>query len=483
MKFLIVALLAGAATVFGFSPFDVFPVPFLTLAVLFWLWRRSHSPWAAMWQGLAWGMGCFLAGVSWVYVSLHDVGGMPLPLALLATLGFCGILAVFPAIAGYAFRRLATGGAADPWLLAGCWTLAEWLRGWVLSGLPWLAIGYSQTPPSPLAGFVPLIGVYGIGFLVAAVPSCLTFFWRKPWAWAACALVLAAGQGLRTVEWTAPRGEPMRIALLQGNIPQSLKWDPANLRLSLETYLRLAEENPADLTVLPETAIPLMFDQIPQEVLRGLGTHGDVLIGSPLRRPDGGYTNSAVLLSRERGAQTYSKMHLVPFGEYVPPGFAWFFGLVNIPMSNFSPGPAGQAALLSHGQRIMPNICYEDLFGEELLPALPEAGVLINLSNTAWFGDSLAQPQHMQIARMRALETGRPVLRAANTGITLHVAPDGILQASLPAFVPAALVTSVRSYEGMTPYARFGNAIVLLLAVLACLPALISCQRSARSLR
>jgi apolipoprotein N-acyltransferase len=477
----LVALLAGAAMVFGFAPFELFPIPFLSLVVLFMLWRRSETPRRAALLGFVWGMGCFLGGVSWVYVSLHDVGGMVLPLAAVATLAFCGILAVFPALAGWLYRRAATAGYWDILLLAGVWTLTEWLRGWVLTGFPWLAIGYSQTPPSPLAGYAPLLGVYGVGLLVAGVSSWLTFHWRRPLAWIPVAVILLGGQALRGVEWTAPIGEPVSVSLLQGNIPQSLKWVPENLSLSMETYARLAAEHPAPLTVLPETAIPLLFDEIPHDLLRRLSANGEVLIGSALRM-GGGYTNGAIALSPDSGVQAYAKVHLVPYGEYVPPGFAWFFGLVNIPMSTFSPGPVGQKPLDLAGQSIMPNICYEDLFGEEILAGLPEATLLVNLSNTAWFGDSLAQPQHLQIARLRALETGRPILRATNTGMTAAIAPDGQVTAKLQPFVTAALTVSVRGYTGTTPYARIGNWAAVLLALAACLPSVLIGQRK-RSLQ
>jgi apolipoprotein N-acyltransferase len=471
-----VALLSGAATVLGFSPFDLFPLPFVTLGVLFALWRRSDTPRGAALVGFAWGMGCFLAGVSWVYVSLHDVGGMAMPLAAVATLLFCAVLALFPALAGYAYRRFTTADFRDAFLLAGLWTLAEWLRGWVLTGFPWLVLGYSQTPPSPLAGYAPILGVYGVGLLVAGVSSWLTFSWRRPLAWLAVVAVFAGGHGLRSIEWTQPVGAPLTVSLLQGNIPQSLKWVPEHLTLSMETYARLAAEHPAQLVVLPETAIPLLFDQIDHGLLRRLTAGGEVLLGSAIRT-GAGYVNGAIALTPRLDRQVYSKVHLVPYGEYVPPGFAWFFGLVNIPMSNFSPGPPGQKPLAVAGQRIMPNICYEDLFGEEILAGLPEATLLVNLSNTAWFGDSLAQPQHLQIARLRALETGRPVLRATNTGMTAAIAPDGVVSAKLQPFVTGALTVSVSGYTGITPYVRIGNWAAVLLALAACLPSALTGQR------
>jgi apolipoprotein N-acyltransferase len=519
------ALLLGAATVLGFAPFGLFPLPLLTLALLFRMWRAAHTPRTAAWLGFVWGLGFFLAGVSWVYVSLHDVGGMIAPLAAFATLLFCAYLALFPAIAGYAFRRVArrplavegaprSGGAtaasgmrdasyeaaaaasastvaspqagpllrapASPdfsapraaFVVAGLWTLAEWLRGTLFTGFPWLALGYSQSPPSPLAGYAPLLGSYGLAFIVALLAALLGFGWRRFWPALIVVGVVAFGFVLRGIGWTEPVGPPLRVALLQGNVPQSLKWDPNRLNLSIETYLRLARENPAQLTVLPETAIPLLFDEVPREVLRGLTANGEALLGVAVRTTQGGYANGAVALQPGGSSQGYAKSHLVPFGEFVPPGFAWFFGLVRIPMSNFTSGPPRQAPLAVAGQKIMPNICYEDLFGEEIIRALPDATLFVNLSNTAWFGDSLAQPQHLQIAQLRALETGRPMLRATNTGMTAAIAPDGTVAAVLAPFTRDALRVEVRGYRGITPYGQRGNGPALLLALLACLAAL-----------
>jgi apolipoprotein N-acyltransferase len=469
------ALLLGAATVLGFAPFGLFPLPLLTLALLFRMWRAAPTPRTAAWLGFAWGLGFFLAGVSWVYVSLHDVGGMIAPLAAFATLLFCAYLALFPALAGYVFRRVASAEFSAPraaLIVAGLWTLAEWLRGTLLTGFPWLALGYSQSPPSPLAGYAPLLGSYGLAFIVALLAALLGFGWRRFWPALIVVGLVTFGFVLRGIGWTEPVGAPVRVALLQGNVPQSLKWDPNRLSLSIETYLRLARENPAQLTVLPETAIPLLFDEVPREVLRGLTANGEALLGVAVRTTQGGYANGAVALQPGGSSQGYAKSHLVPFGEFVPPGFAWFFGLVRIPMSNFTSGPPRQPPLAVAGQKIMPNICYEDLFGEEILRALPEATLLVNLSNTAWFGDSLAQPQHLQIAQLRALETGRPMLRATNTGMTAAIAPDGTVAAVLAPFTRDALRVEVRGYRGATPYGQRGNGPALLLALLACLAAL-----------
>jgi apolipoprotein N-acyltransferase len=470
------AFLIGAATVAGFAPFGIFVLPFLTLAWLMHAWRTA-SPQQAAWLGWVWGLGFFVAGVSWVYVSLNVFGGMPMPLAALATLLLCMALAGYPALVGFAFARLRSGGTArDALLAAGLWTLSEWLRGWLFSGFPWLALGYSQTPPSPLAGFAPVLGVYGVGLIVALVAALIAL---RTWRALLLVIVLAgAGWLLRSVPWSQPIGAPLHITLLQGNIPQSLKWDPQRAVLSLQTYADLAQRHAADLVVLPETAIPLFFDETPRELLTDLTQHSPALIGAPMRlMHEGrveGYANAALAVVR-RGAdfdvQAYAKRHLVPFGEYAPPGFAWFFRFANIPMSDFSAGAPQQPPLDVAGQKIAPTICYEDLFGEELIRALPAATLLVNLSNTAWFGDSLAQPQHLQISRMRALETGRPMLRATNTGMTAAIGPDGIVAAVLEPFTVGALDVQVQGYQGTTPFMRYGNTGAVVLALAACLAA------------
>ncbi len=481
------AFLLGATAVLGFAPFFLFPLPLVSLAALVRLWRDAAPRRAAL-LGFAFGAGYFLAGVSWVYVSMHVFGGMPLLLAGLAAFLFCCGLALFPAGAGYLFARLRRHRLwPDALMAAAAWTLADWLRGWLLTGFPWLAFGYAQTPPSPLAGYAPLLGVYGVGFAAAliAVLAGLTFHRRAQWlpAGIAIAVLLAAGAGLNTVRWTQPSGKPLSVSLLQGNIEQSLKWRPERLQQSLDTYLRLARAHPAQLVVLPETALPLMLDQLPGDYAEGLlrtvpDGQGGVLFGIAAQDARGRYFNSAVGLAPE-GLQTYSKRHLVPFGEFTPPAFAWTLAMLRIPMSSFTPGEARQPPISLAGEKVAVNICYEDVFGEEIIQALPEATLLVNLSNTAWFGDSLAQPQHLQIAQMRALETGRAMLRATNTGMTAIVSPQGVVERVLPPFVEGALIAEVSGYSGATPYVRWGNAAALLLAALGLLAPLAGLRRSA----
>jgi apolipoprotein N-acyltransferase len=445
-----IAALLGAASVAGFSPLDLFPLPVLAVGVLCLLWQRSESAWQAGLTGLAWGLGFFLTGVSWVYVSLHDVGGMAAPVAMLATLLFCTYLALFPAVTGYAWWKISGQPAEtrpvwrDALLLAVLWTCAEWLRGVLFTGFPWLALGYSQTPPSPLAGYASLLGIHGTTFAAALAAGFVAMLHRRRAAIAGLLVLIGTGGLLSLVQWTEPVGRPVTVSLLQGNVPQGIKWDPSRLPLSIDTYTHLASENPAELVVLPETAIPLYFDQIPDDLLKRMAGMGGLIVGTALRNDKNDSLNGAVAIPREGDRHAYAKRHLVPFGEFIPPGFTWFFNLVRIPMADFRAGDASQPALPIAGQSVAINICYEDLFGNAIIQPLPSASLLINLSNTAWFGRSLAQPQHLQIARMRAIETGRPMLRATNTGMTAIIAPDGQVTGQLAPFTGAlCMVKSV----------------------------------------
>jgi len=477
------ALLLGAASVLAYAPLGWFPLLWLTLGGLFGLLGIAATTREGARLGAAFGFGLFLAGVSWVYVSLSVFGGMPAPLAGLATFLFCAVLTVFPTLVGALFVRFAPAGWLRRALLfAALWVLTEWLRGWVFTGFPWLAIGYAQAPPSPLAGFAPLFGVYGVSLLSALLGALLFEVLKgrfagqtlsaQPWPLAAVGLLLLAGGLLSEVRWTAARGEPLSVALLQGNVAQDLKWRPEKFADSLRTYYRLALEHPAQLTVLPETALPAFLDQVPRDYLDDLKKlamrrQGDLLFGIALADAidQARYANGAVSIGAS-AQQTYAKSHLVPFGEFVPLGFSWFLAMAHIPMSDFTPGAARQAPLRIAGQQVAVNICYEDAFGEEIIRALPEATLLVNLSNVAWFGDSLAPAQHLQMAQMRALETGRMMLRATNTGMTAIVGADGHVQAVLPPFTRAALVGEVRGYAGTTPFVRWGNWPVIVFALL-----------------
>lgn len=487
------AALAGGAVTLSMAPFGLFPLDFVSLGVLAWLLGRAGRGRDAFLLGLAWGLGAFGSGVSWLYIALARYGGVPPPLAALAIALFCAFLALYPALVALAFARLRIRCAltAPAWsaaLFGALWLFGEWLRGVMFTGFPWLAVGYAQTPPSPFAGLLPVVGVYGVGAAVAALAAWFAFAgraWRMPLAGLAVAAL--AGAGLGRVGWTEPQGEPLAVALLQTNVAQSLKWDPAHFVEVLRTNAQMVRDNPAALVVLPETTLPALADQLPVGYLDGLGglvraQGGDVVLGVFLRDEQGRIYNAAASFG-SGATQTYAKRHLVPFGEYSPPLFGWFYRLANIPMSDQTRGEADQPPMLLGGQRVAINICYEDLFGAELIGSLPQATLMLNLSNLAWYGDSLAQPQHLQIARVRALETGRPMLRATNTGMTAVIRPDGSVAAALPAFERGALHAEVRGHVGLTPYARWGDRLALGIGAAVLLGCVLTARRRAAVLR
>ncbi len=465
------AALIGASGVLCFAPFGLFWLAPAVWFGLFALLRRAVSPREALLSGLAFGLGFFLPGVSWVYVSLSIFGGMPWWLAGPAAFLFCTVMALFPMLAGWLFKRWQP---ASYWrqalLFAALIAAVDWLKGWIFTGFPWLTVGYSQSPPSPLAGFAPVVGVYGLS-LIVALSGALLVRWRLGLAF--LMVIAASGFGLRQIAWTTPDGDPLSVALVQGNVPQEMKFRPEAFFRTLDLYRELIAANPAQLTLLPETALPVFLEQVPPDyiaTLKQLASRqgGDLIVGT-LTGDGEHYYNSAISLGSSP-LQVYSKQHLVPYGEFIPPGFAWFMAYANIPMSSFSRGPAKQAPLAVTGRQVAVNICYEDVFGEEIIGALPAAGILANLSNTAWFGRSLAQPQHLQIAQLRAAETGRPMLRATNTGMTAIVNADGTLHSALAPFTTGVLKGEIRAHRGMTPYARFGNWLALgLMATLALL--------------
>jgi apolipoprotein N-acyltransferase len=468
------ALVAGALTVAGYAPLAVFPLPFLTLAGLLLLWRSAATPRAAFGMGFAFGAGVFGVGVSWVYVSLHDFGMMPAPLAAMGTLAFCAILALYPAAAGWCLARLQFGRLASAlFAFPVLWTLFEWLRGWIFTGVSWLALGYSQVD-SPLAGFAPVVGTYGVSFVTALCAGLLVVVVTgsgKARLAGGVALVLAFGLGqlLKQIDWTSPQGALLKVALLQGNIPQDLKFQADRYAATLAIYKRLVEASEGQLIVLPETAIPRFLDAVDPSYLKDIERiaaerRADILIGVPIRDSDGRYFNSVISVGTSP-SQRYDKSHLVPFGEFVPPGFGWIVKTFAIPLTDFSLGPENPKPLALAGQLVAPNICWEDAFGEEIIRQLPQATLLANVSNVAWFGDSLAPAQHLQISRMRALETGRTMLRATNTGVTAIIDPRGRVVARLPQFTEGILTGEVQGYVGASPYVKSGNTPIVLVCV------------------
>lgn len=469
-----IAMILGAFAVSGFAPDYLFFLPLFSLAVLFILWSRASSRMAAAYLGFAFGLGFFGAGVSWVYVSIHEFGGMPPSLAVLATFLFCLLLSCFPAAAGLIqagpdglTRRRAL------LLVPVLWVLMEWVRGWIFTGFPWLSLGYSQGVASPLAGFAPLSGVYGVSLVSALCAGALALLMdarlrqhgkaAMGFPMIVILALVALGYALKQVEWVRPLGEPVKVSLLQGNIPQEMKWREDKARSTLDTYLALTQASSGRLIVLPETALPLLLEDVPLSYLERLSArakerNGDVLVGVPERTENGEYFNSVMSVGSSP-VQVYRKVHLVPFGEFIPfkPLFGWIIHILHIPLSDFLRGEKIQPPLQVAGQQVAMAICYEDVFGEELINQLPMASLLVNVSNDAWFGDTYAPWQHLQISQMRALESGRYMLRATNTGITAIINQRGEVLKRAQEFTATRLEGEAQGFSGTTPFVRYGN--------------------------
>ncbi|MEB0139391.1 MULTISPECIES: apolipoprotein N-acyltransferase [unclassified Undibacterium] len=495
---LMVSLLAGAVSVFSFAPYALWPLQILSLAGWFFIllqpqWSLRQVGWLA-WAG---GTVALSINVCWLWVAMARYGDMPAALAALALLLFAAGMAVYPwlfALLGvFLQRRWRLSLTATLLLLfPALWTLSEWLRGWLLSGFPWAIGGYAHSD-SPLAGYAPLVGVYGVGYVAALLAAILALLLsagigraRRTALVLLAVVLLASGALLRSVVWTQPSGTALSVRLLQGNIAQDIKFDPQHLQDTLDLYRSMLTATPADLIITPETALPVPISMLPPDYLSSLqnyaAAHGSaILLGVIMQDGSDRYANSVLGLSTEYAAASYryDKHHLVPFGEFIPYGFAWFVRWLHIPMGELTPGAARQAPMRVGTQFVLPNICYESLFGEEIadkLRAQQQAGqgvasILLNVSNLAWYGDSIGIPQHLQFARMRVLETGRPWLSATNTGATVHIRADGVVQAQLPFLRRASLTASVQGQTGMTPYLRWGNRTVVWLALFMLLAA------------
>jgi apolipoprotein N-acyltransferase len=502
------SLLAGALLPLAFAPHGQSWVAPLAYAALFHAWGGA-APWRAFRLGLLFGLGSFGFGTYWTYIAIHDFGGAPIALAVAAAFALVLTLALFIAVAGWVAARWFDTRGALAWLVAlpSVFLLAEWLRAWLLTGFGWLSAGYSQTD-TWLEGYAPVLGLPGVslavlvtaGGLVTVVAAALRA--RSPEgrttrsaagrdaaiAVAALAAVWGVGLAARENRWTEPRDRELRVALVQGAIAQDEKWSPAQLPGTLELYRALTEQSAgADLIVWPEAAIPDLYERhLPflAELQKWSEAQGsDIMLGI-LRRPPAGSARTAtfqnVLVALTEPRVTYVKRHLVPFGEYYPvPGFVrnWL-QLLRLPYTDGVPGDARQPLLELAGERIAVTICYEDVFGAEQLPYLADATLLVNVSNDAWYGDSIAPHQHLQIARLRAAEAGRFLLRATNTGVTAVIDPRGQVVARVPQFEAAVLEAEVRGYTGTTPYARWGNYPVVTAAALAALAAALSRRRS-----
>lgn len=468
----LLALAAGALTTLALAPFDLWPLALLSIALLY-LGLRRLTPKAAAGRGWCYGFGLFASGVSWVYVSIHDFGAASPALAGLLTLGFVAGLALFFALLGWLWARglrREQVPLTDALAFAALWLALDALRGWLLTGFPWLYVGYSQLH-GPLAGLAPLGGVWLLSFAIALSAALLVNLPRLLAARTQLVIALAllaapwlAGWWLAGHAWTQDKGAPLTVAAVQGNVAQSMKWDPKKLEMQLLLYRDMTfRSRPADLIVWPETAVPILKEHAAGylDMMAGFSQQRDaaLITGVPVRQPNAAgemrYYNGLTTVGA--GAGTYLKQKLVPFGEYVPlqevlRGLIAFFDL---PMSDFARGEPGQPLLQAKGLQIAPYICYEVVYPEFAAGLAAQSDLLLTVSNDAWFGRSIGPLQHLQMAQMRALEAGRWMIRATNNGITVLIDPRGRITEQVPQFEEAVLYGKVTPMQGLTPYLRW----------------------------
>jgi len=477
LDFLLVVA-AGSLLALAYAPFDLFWVAPISFSALMVAWRGA-TPGYAFRMGFAFGVASFAAGVHWVYISIHDFGQANVALAAFLTISFVAVLAIFVAITGWLAARWFTTDGPRAWLgiFPALWVLTEWWRGWFLSGFGWLAAGYSQTD-SWLMGYAAVGGIHTMSWAVLLTAGALLTLGlgslRMRGAAAVLLLSLWGGAYLAGGQrWTQPTGSSLTVALVQGAVPQDIKWQPSQFVPTLDLYRDLTDESEGSgLIIWPEAAIPALYGRVAdylEEIGRSAERFGSTVLLGILRAENGAFQNAVVAL--DDPPKFYVKRHLVPYGEYFPvPGFVrnWL-RLMSLPYNDAVPGEAGQPPLDIAGEKIGVSICYEDVFGAEQLHYFPEATLLVNVSNDAWFGDSIAPHQHLQIARVRAAEVGRYILRATNTGVSGIIDPHGRVVASSPQFEPHVLKGTVRGFTGVTPYARWGNYAVVIGALVVLL--------------
>jgi apolipoprotein N-acyltransferase len=472
---LVAAFAAGACLNLAFAPFDRWPVAIAAPAALFALIRGLPAR-RAGWAGFAFGAGLFSFGTYWLYTCLHVIGQVPIWLTFLLQGVLVALMSLYYAALCYLANRFwLKPGATRAWLvLPVLWVLLEWLRGWLLSGFPWLSLGYALID-SPLKGWAPLLGVYGATWAAVSIAVSLDVLLspkvsaaRRGIAFGVCVGVLAVPALFAIHDFAREAGAPLAVAAVQGAVPQGQKWQPGSLERTMARYSSLtADAWGARLIVWPEAALPVLSNDIPDYLRRlrelGQANNADFAIGLVNFEPQTKqYRNGLLVLSDAGG--WYFKRHLVPFGEYfpVPPFIRSWMRLMNLPYDDITAGGEHQPLLSAAGQKLGLTICYEDAFGSHQLAPLREATLLINVTNNAWYGDSTAPHQHLEIARMRALEAGRYLVRAANDGITAAIGPHGEIIARLPQFQPGVLRAEVRPLRGLTPYARVGNYPVVM---------------------
>lgn len=479
------ALTAGGLVPFAFAPFELFFLVVLSLSILFYLWSITDSACESFILGYLFGFSMFGIGVNWLHISINLFGGVNLVGALIFTYIFIAYLSLYPALCGYFAVRFSKRFYII--VLPALWLITEWCRGWFLTGFPWLNIGASQTD-NILAGFAPVFGVYGISFFVCLIAISITLLITKysKYKVISCILLLLIGLAsvtLNSIDWTNDLNKDIDVVLVQGAIPQEQKWRQEQRQQTYTIYSELSKPFwSTDLIVWPETAIPSLY-HFADDFIEGITEqkqNKSALFMSGLAYQDPvtkKYFNSILLIDDKH--HFYHKHHLVPFGEYLPfkPVLGEVLQFLKIPMSDFSSGNQDQKLFKTDKGIFGMSICYEDAFGSEIRQALPDANILINVSNDAWFGDSFAPHQHLQMARMRALENSRYLLRSTNTGISAIIDNKGKIVSRSPQFEPHALAATVKLFDGETFYSRFGNVPIIIICCLILLLCFISTRK------
>lgn len=476
----------------AYSPFNFWPVALISLIVMVHLLNHTNSSKQAAVFGFCFGLGWFGFGISWVHVAIADFGGLPLLLSLLLMLLLVAYLALYPALAAYLTYRLKT--RLGVFAIVPAWLFAETLRGWMFTGFPWLSIGYSQLN-SPLASFAPVIGEFGLQFIILLIATATLLKLRQ--ALLSLALIASLAWLLQQISWYQPNGEKVKLALVQGNIAQSIKWQADNELPTMLKYYQMSEPyfNSSDIVIWPEAAIPrlevMASDYLVELDALAAQTNTALVSGLVDYQPDTdlAYNNLVVLGTKQPTDQfghykylhsnRYAKHHLLPIGEYVPfeSVMRQLAPIFNLPMSSFSRGSYQQDNLVAKGHNLSPAICFEIAFAEQIRANLyTDSDFILTVSNDAWFGNSHGPWQHLQIAQMRALEFAKPVVRATNNGVTAIIGSSGQVLAQLPQNVATVLEYELALVDSSTPYKRFGNALSWLLLVL--LSALVLWQKS-----
>ena len=442
------------------------------LAISLSLIFSSNHPFQHAW---IFSLGYFCNALWWIYISLHDVGGMVAPLAIFAVVALSSYLALFPSLA----IKLASLLESPTWRilsLASFWTIFEWLRGQLLTGFPWAGIAETQVD-GPFFAWAPIAGGLACTWAVLLTASFISQS-QKNFSTKFIGVIsfISISQIVGLLSFTQPIGEPIDVSLIQGNFAQSLKFDPDHLQKQISFYEQSIRENKSSLVIAPETALPIPLAHIPDRFFKNLNANNpkkNILLGVVGQSPNGQYSNSALGIQANKDHYQYDKHHLVPFGEFVPWGFQWFVDAVRIPLGNFHRGTKTQEPfLIEQGNQFIAAgimICYEDVFGDELAARQRDTAtkhhLWINLTNLAWFGDSQAPEQQLRLAQLRSLETGIPTLRATNTGVTAIINHEGQILAEFPSFKQGVLSGQVQPHSGLTPFVKWGNMPILLLSL------------------